>query len=57
VAKRSTDGRKRDPWAWLQKFRVWTANRKAFLYPENYLEPEPRDDKAGTVEKIQPPPP
>jgi len=32
-------------WTWLKKFRVWEANRKVFLEPENYLEPEPRDDK------------
>ena len=56
MAKRSTDGRKRDLWGWLQKFRVWTANRKVFIEPENYLEPEPRDDTSAPVERRPPPP-
>jgi hypothetical protein len=33
-------------WTWLKKLRVWEANRKVFLYPENYIEPELRDDDA-----------
>jgi hypothetical protein len=32
-------------WTWLKRFRVWEANRKVFLNPENYIEPELRDDK------------
>jgi hypothetical protein len=31
---------------WMRSYRVWEANRKAFLYPENWLEPELRDDKS-----------
>src|SRR5207237_556405 len=31
-----------DEWAWRQHYRVWEANRKVFLFPENYLEPELR---------------
>jgi hypothetical protein len=27
-------------WSWLQRYRVWSANRKSFEYPENELEPE-----------------
>src|SRR5206468_2166608 len=27
-------------------YRVWEANRKVFLWPENWLEPELRDDKS-----------
>jgi hypothetical protein len=27
-------------WAWLQRFRVWEANRKTFPYPKNELERE-----------------
>jgi ABC toxin N-terminal region len=34
-----------DEWSWRQNYRVWEANRKVFLYPENYMEPELRDDK------------
>ncbi len=32
-------------WAWMKNYRVWEANRKVFLYPENWIEPELRDDK------------
>ncbi len=32
-------------WAWMKSYRVWEANRKVFLYPENWIEPELRDDK------------
>ena len=32
-------------WHWLKCYRAWRASRKQFLYPENYLEPELRDDK------------
>ncbi|CAG7645468.1 neuraminidase-like domain-containing protein [Paenibacillus allorhizosphaerae] len=28
------------PWEWMKRYRVWEANRKVFLYPENWLEPE-----------------
>jgi hypothetical protein len=33
-------------WVWRKYYRVWEANRKVFLYPENYLEPELRDDQS-----------
>ena len=33
-------------WEWMRRYRVWEANRKVFLYPENWLEPELRDDKS-----------
>jgi len=29
-------------WGWLKRYRVWDANRKIFLYPENWIEPELR---------------
>ena len=32
-------------WAWMKNYRVWEANRKVYLYPENYLRPELRDTK------------
>ena len=31
---------------WRKLYRVWEANRKIFLYPENWLEPELRDGKS-----------
>ena len=33
-------------WEWMRSYRVWEANRKVFLYPENWLEPALRDDKS-----------
>jgi hypothetical protein len=33
-------------WEWMKRYRVWEANRKVFLYPENWLEPALRDDKS-----------
>ncbi|MGV9867048.1 Tc toxin subunit A-related protein [Rhodococcus koreensis] len=32
-------------WKWMKSYRLWEANRKIFLYPENWIEPELRDDK------------
>ncbi|MFN0088301.1 MAG: neuraminidase-like domain-containing protein [Blastocatellia bacterium] len=32
-------------WEWMKNYRAWEANRKVFLYPENWIEPELRDDK------------
>ena len=34
--------RKESDWEWLERYRVWDANRKIFLYPENWIEPELR---------------
>lgn len=33
-------------WEWMQRYRVWEANREIFLYPENWLLPELRDNKS-----------
>ncbi|MFC9585845.1 neuraminidase-like domain-containing protein [Streptomyces yangpuensis] len=33
-------------WKWMRRYRVWEANRKVFLYPENWIEPELRDEKS-----------
>ena len=32
-------------WQWMKFYRVWEANRRSSLYPENWIEPELRDDK------------
>jgi Tc toxin complex TcA C-terminal TcB-binding domain/Neuraminidase-like domain len=32
-------------WQWMKLYRVWEANRKVFLYPENWIAPELREDK------------
>jgi hypothetical protein len=33
-------------WKWRKNYRVWEANRKVLFYPENWIEPELRDDKS-----------
>jgi Neuraminidase-like domain/ABC toxin N-terminal region len=33
-------------WEWMKRYRVWEANRKVFLWPENWCEPELRDDQS-----------
>ena len=42
----SPDAINKDRWEWMKYYRVWEANRKIFVYPENWLEPEWRDDKS-----------
>lgn len=32
-------------WEWRKNYRVWEANRKVFLYPENWIDPALRQDK------------
>jgi hypothetical protein len=40
-------------WEWMKRYRVWEANRKVFLFPENWLEPELRDDKSPFFKEIE----
>jgi|GEM_PF-402301 len=40
-------------WKWMRKYRVWEANRKVFLYPENWLEPELRPDKSSFFQDLE----
>jgi len=42
-----------DEWVWRKNYRVWEANRKVFLWPENYIEPELRDDKTPLFEELE----
>jgi hypothetical protein len=37
----------------MKRYRVWEANRKIFLYPENWLEPELRDGKSSFFTELQ----
>jgi len=32
----------RTGWQWRKRYRVWDANRKVFVYPENWIEPKQR---------------
>jgi hypothetical protein len=40
-------------WKWLKTYRVWEAARKVFLYPENFIEPELRDDKSPLFQALE----
>ncbi|PSK92104.1 neuraminidase-like domain-containing protein [Taibaiella chishuiensis] len=38
---------------WRKWYRVWEANRKVFLYPENWIEPELRDNKTNLFKDLE----
>ncbi len=38
---------------WRKRYRIWEANRKIFLYPENWIEPELRDDKSPFFKDLE----
>jgi hypothetical protein len=40
-------------WKWMKNYRVWEANRKIFLYAENWIEPELRDDKSPFFRELE----
>ncbi|WAK02308.1 neuraminidase-like domain-containing protein [Methylobacter sp. YRD-M1] len=40
-------------WQWMQNYRLWEANLKVFLYPENWIEPELRDDKSPFFRELE----
>jgi hypothetical protein len=42
-----------EEWPWRKYYRLWEANRKVFLYPENYLEPDLRDNKTPLFEELE----
>jgi hypothetical protein len=42
-----------EQWAWMSRYRVWEANRKVLLYPENWIEPELRDDKTPFFRELE----
>ena len=37
----------------MSKYRVWEANRKVFLWPENWIEPELRKDKSQFFKDLE----
>lgn len=43
----------RQEWQWRKEYRVWEANRKVFVYPENYLDPDVRVDKSPLFERAE----
>lgn len=42
-----------DRWSWMKNYRVWEANRKVFLYPENWLAPEWRNDRSEFFKELE----
>lgn len=43
----------RTRWEWMQRYRVWEANRKILLYPENWIESNLRDDKSPFFKELE----
>ena len=44
---------KAQEWEWMKLYRVWEANRKVFIHPENWLEPEWRDDRSPFFKELE----
>lgn len=42
-----------EEWDWRKNYRVWEANRKVFLYPENYLYAALRDNKTPIFKELE----
>jgi hypothetical protein len=40
-------------WKWMKSYRLWEANRKVFLFPENWLEPEFRRNKSQEFKEFE----
>ncbi|NBD17080.1 MAG: hypothetical protein GVY04_13340 [Cyanobacteria bacterium] len=40
-------------WQWIMNYRIWEANRKIFLYPENYLDPSLRQIKSPIYQELE----
>jgi hypothetical protein len=40
-------------WKWMMNYRVWEANRKVFLYPENYIDPSLRKTKTSIFQELE----
>lgn len=43
----------RSEWEWMKNYRVWEAARKVFLYPENWIASDLRDDKTPFFEELE----
>src|SRR5581483_9394501 len=40
-------------WDWMQRYRVWEANREVFLYPENWLIESQRPSRTEIYQKLE----
>lgn len=43
----------KDEWEWRKNYRVWEANRKVFLWPENYMFEALRDNKTPAFQRLE----
>ena len=43
----------RGEWEWMKNYRVWEASCKVFLYPENWIQSDLRDDKTPFFEELE----
>lgn len=43
----------RDRWLWMHRYRFWEVNRKMFIWPENLLDSEFRDDKTHLFRALE----
>jgi Neuraminidase-like domain len=43
---------KASEWVWMKRYRLWQANREVFLWPENWLYPELRDDQSPIFKDV-----
>ena len=39
-------------WKWMKRYRIWEANRKVFLYPENWLDEGLRPDQSEIFQQF-----
>jgi receptor-binding and translocation channel-forming TcA subunit of Tc toxin/ABC toxin-like protein/neuraminidase-like protein len=53
VVARFDEAQRQEEWWWRKNYQVWVANRKVFLYPENYIEPGLRDDKTPLFKELE----
>ncbi len=42
-----------EQWKWRKNYRLWEANRKVFVYPENWILPDLRDDKTPFYKEFE----
>ncbi len=47
------DEEQAEQWAWMKSYRVWEAARRVFLYPENWIEPELRQQKTPFFDTLE----
>jgi Neuraminidase-like domain len=40
-------------WEWMKRYRVWGANRRVFLFPENWMVPEWRLDASDLFQALE----